>query len=42
MQTRIDAYACDQTDWPLFKRNFNHDMDELQIGFRDLADKPQK
>lgn len=29
LRMKISAYEKDQTDWEVFKREFNHDMDEL-------------
>lgn len=37
LQARIDAYDKNQTGWESFKREFNHDMDELGQAFKDLV-----
>lgn len=37
MRTRIDAYEKGQNGWESFKREFNHDMDELGKALKDLA-----
>ncbi|MFZ4549860.1 MAG: hypothetical protein ACOYN4_20595 [Bacteroidales bacterium] len=38
MKTRIDVYEKDFTsDWESFKREFNHDMDELGNALKDLT-----
>ncbi len=38
MRNRIDAYDNNsKSNWASFKREFNHDMDELGIAFRDLT-----
>ena len=37
MQSRIDTYDKRQSDWATFKREFNHDMDELGQAFKDLT-----
>lgn len=37
MKARIDNYDKSQSDWDLFKREFNHDMDGLGQAFKDLA-----
>ena len=29
LRMKINAYEKEQTDWEVFKREFNHDMDEL-------------
>jgi hypothetical protein len=31
------AYDKNQTDWEKFKREFNHDMDELGKSLKDLT-----
>ena len=36
MQTRLDAYEKEQSDWESFKREFNHDMDELGQSLKDF------
>ncbi len=37
LQTRIDAYDRTQTDWEKFKREFNHDMDEIGNALKDIT-----
>jgi len=37
MRNRIAAYEKSQSDWESFKREFNHDMDELGQAFKDLT-----
>lgn len=37
LKTRMDAYDKSQSNWEEFKREFNHDMDELGNAFRDLT-----
>lgn len=37
MKARIDAYEKSQSDWESFKREFNHDMDELGKALKDIA-----
>lgn len=37
MRTRIDTYEKSQNGWESFKREFNHDMDELGQALKDLA-----
>ncbi len=37
LKTRIGAYETNQTDWESFKREFNHDMDELGQALKDLT-----
>ncbi len=38
LRNRIDAYDNNsKSNWASFKREFNHDMDELAIAFRDLT-----
>ena len=37
LQARIDAYGKGQSDWDVFKREFNHDMDGLGQAFTDLT-----
>jgi predicted nucleic acid-binding Zn-ribbon protein len=37
MQSRMETYDKGQSDWATFKREFNHDMDELGQAFKDLA-----
>lgn len=37
LKTRMNAYDKSQSNWEEFKREFNHDMDELGNAFRDLT-----
>lgn len=37
LKARIGAYEANQSDWESFKREFNHDMDELGQALRDLT-----
>jgi DNA repair ATPase RecN len=37
MRARLFAYEKSQTNWETFKREFNHDMDELGQAFKDLT-----
>lgn len=37
LKTRIGTYETNQSDWESFKREFNHDMDELGKAIRDLT-----
>jgi len=38
MRNRIDAYDNNsKSNWAAFKREFNHDMDELTLAFRDFT-----
>lgn len=37
MQVRMDAYDKGQSDWASFKREFNHDMDELGQALKDFT-----
>lgn len=38
MRNRIDAYNNNsKSNWASFKREFNQDMDELALAFRDLT-----
>lgn len=34
---KIEDYEKSQTDWEIFKREFNHDMDELGKALKDLT-----
>jgi len=36
MRTWMNDYENSNTDWALFKREFNHDMDELGKALKDL------
>jgi len=37
LQTRLASYNKSHTDWETFKREFNHDMDELAKALKDLT-----
>jgi hypothetical protein len=37
LKARIRDYEKNQSGWESFKREFNHDMDELGIAFKNLA-----
>ncbi len=37
LKNRIDAYDRSHTDWETFKREFNHDMDELGEALKNLT-----
>ena len=37
LQNRIDAYDKSHTDWQKFKREFNHDMDELGDALKNIT-----
>ncbi len=37
LKRRMDAYEKSQSDWETFKREFNHDMDELGNALKDLS-----
>lgn len=37
LQVRLDAYEKKNSDWEKFKREFNHDMDELGKALEDLG-----
>lgn len=37
LNARLIAYDKSQSDWESFKREFNHDMDELGQAFKDLT-----
>jgi uncharacterized protein YeaO (DUF488 family) len=36
-KTRLEAYDKNRNDWETFKRDMNHDMDELEKALKDLA-----
>ena len=42
LQVRINTYDNNRSDWELFKREFNHDMDELGQALKDLTVKNTK
>ena len=37
LRTKVDAYEKNQSDWESFKREYNHDMDEIGNSFKDLT-----
>lgn len=37
LKTRMNDYEKNQTGWESFKREFNHDMDELGTALKDLT-----
>ena len=37
LRTKVNAYEKNQSDWESFKREFNHDMDEMGKAFKDLT-----
>jgi chromosome segregation ATPase len=37
MKAKLDAYEKSQSNWETFKREFNHDMDELGKALKDLT-----
>ena len=37
MRTRLTEYEKSQTNWESFKREFNHDMDEMGKALKDLT-----
>ena len=37
LKARMDNYETNQSDWEEFKREFNHDMDELGQALKDLT-----
>jgi hypothetical protein len=37
LRVKLDAYETSQSDWETFKREFNHDMDELGQAFKDIT-----
>jgi len=37
LKARVDNYEKSQSDWETFKREFNHDMDELGQALKDFA-----
>lgn len=37
LKTRMESYEKSQSDWEIFKREFNHDMDELGKALEDLT-----
>ncbi len=37
LKARLGNYEKNQSDWESFKREFNHDMDELGQAFKDIT-----
>lgn len=37
LKAKIDAYEMEHSDWETFKREFNHDMDELGQALKDIT-----
>jgi len=37
LRARMDAYDKNKSDWETFKREFNHDMDELGQALKDVT-----
>lgn len=37
LKTKLESYGSTESDWESFKREFNHDMDELGQAFKDLT-----
>ena len=37
LRNRMTGYESNQSDWEAFKREFNHDMDELGQALKDLT-----
>lgn len=37
LKNRLDVYAKENSDWESFKREFEHDMDELGKAFEELG-----
>jgi chromosome segregation ATPase len=37
LKARLNGYETNQSDWESFKREFNHDMDELGQALKDLT-----
>ncbi|RPI72643.1 MAG: peptidase M23 [Ignavibacteriales bacterium] len=37
LRTKLENYEKSQSDWETFKREFNHDMDEIGQAFKDLT-----
>jgi len=38
----LNAYEKERSDWEVFKREFNHDMNQLGEAFSDLGNKNTK
>lgn len=37
LRIKVNTYETNQSDWESFKREYNHDMDEIGNGFKDLT-----
>lgn len=37
LKSRLEAYEKNQSNWETFKREFNHDMDELGVALADFT-----
>jgi len=37
LKVRLDVYEKNNSDWETFKREFNHDMDELGKALKDFT-----
>ena len=37
LKAKIKTYESNHTDWESFKREYNHDVDELGNAFKDLT-----
>lgn len=37
LRLKVNAYEKNQSDWESFKREYNHDMDEIGNAFKDLT-----
>ncbi|PKP47249.1 MAG: hypothetical protein CVT92_17120 [Bacteroidetes bacterium HGW-Bacteroidetes-1] len=37
LRRRLDAYELEHSDWEVFKREFNHDMDGLLESLKDIG-----
>ena len=37
LRTRLDGYETKRSNWEEFKREYNHDMDELGNSFKDMG-----
>ncbi len=42
LRSRLYGYEKERSDWESFKREFNHDMDELGNAFKDLGENNAK
>ena len=42
LKTRIEAYENRKSNWESFKKEFNHDLDELGKALRELANDSKK